>query len=204
MESITLIHPASVRSLTDATWDFAANTLWKRFPFYEREIEFYKNHIRKYYENIPPESFTETANVHFIAYCMKILLLKVIDKINLYNNPNTHSMEPIFLTNLNKDEFKELLKQTITEVLNENYKALELQAPQILDIKQAAEFLHLEIATLYEKTSRKLIPHFKKGNKLYFTRSGLEAWIQEGKVKTINEIDAEATNYLLKKKHRNS
>ena len=109
-------------------------------------------------------------------------------------------MEPIFLTNLNKDEFKELLKETITQVLKENYKAVESYAPQILDVKQAAEFLHLEIATLYEKTSRKLIPHFKKGNKLYFNSGDLEMWIQQGKVKTVNEIDIEATNYLLKKR----
>ena len=109
-------------------------------------------------------------------------------------------MEPIFLSNLNKDEFKELLKETITQVLKENYKAIESYAPQILDVKQAAKFLHLEIATLYEKTSRKLIPHFKKGNKLYFNTSDLEMWIKQGKVKTANEIDIEATNYLLKKK----
>lgn len=199
MKTIILTHPASIRSLTDATWDFAANALWKRFPFYEREIEIYKNHIRKYYESIPPESFTESANMYFIAYCLKILLIKIIDQINSHHKPNLYAMEPIFLTNLNKDEFKELLKETITEVLNENYKAIESHVPQILDVKQAAEFLHLEITTLYEKTSRKLIPHFKKGNKLYFNLSELEAWIEQGKVKTTDEIGVEATNYLLRK-----
>lgn len=80
-------------------------------------------------------------------------------------------MEPIFLTNLNKDEFKALMKETIMEVLSENYKAIESNVPQILDVKQVVHFLHLEITTLYEKTSRKLIPHFKKGNKLYFNLS---------------------------------
>ena len=197
MKSITMTHPASIRLLTDATWDFAVNTLWKRFPFYEKETERYKNHIRKYYEDIPPDSFPETANTYFLFFCLKILVVKIIDKINAHNKPNLNTMEPIFLTNLNKDEFKELLKETIMEVLNENYKALELHAPQILDVKQAAEFLHLEITTIYEKTSRKLIPHFKKGNKLYFNSGELEAWIQQGKVKTANEIGVEAIDYLL-------
>jgi excisionase family DNA binding protein len=199
MKTIILTHPASIRTLTDTTWDFTANTLWKRFPFYEGEIETYKSYIRKYYENIPPELFQETANTHFISYCLKILLIKIIDAINSHKS-NLHTMEPIFLTNLNKDEFKELLKETITQVLNENYKAIELQAPKTLNVKQAAEFLHIEVATLYEKTSRKLIPHFKRGNKLYFNSSELEMWIKEGKVKTVDEIGIEATNYLLKKR----
>ena len=78
IKPVALIHPESIRLLTDATWDFARNTLWKRFPFYEDEIEMRKNHIRKYYENIPPELFTETANMYFISYCIKILLTKNI------------------------------------------------------------------------------------------------------------------------------
>lgn len=77
-KSVALIHPESIRSLTDATWDFAVNILWKRFPFYEKEIEIHKNHIRKYYENIPAESFTETANMYFISYCIKIMLTRNI------------------------------------------------------------------------------------------------------------------------------
>jgi hypothetical protein len=78
IKQVTLIHPESIRLLTNSTWDFARNTLWKRFPFYEDEIEMRKNHIRKYYENIPPELFTETANMYFISYCIKILLTKNI------------------------------------------------------------------------------------------------------------------------------
>ena len=204
MKSITITHPASIRLLTDATWDFARVTLWKRFPFYEREIEIHKNYIREYYENIPAESFAETARKYFIGYCARIVLLKMIDKINSHNKPNLHAMEPLFLTNLNENEFKELLKATIKEVLNENYKASESHLPQILDVKQAAEFLHLEVTTIYEKTCRKLIPHFKKGNKLYFNLTKLESWIEQGKVQTSDEIGVEAANYLLRhRRHGN-
>lgn len=201
MKPITVVHPASIRSFTDATWDFAKNALWKRFPFYEEEIDSYKIVIRRYYESIPTELFAETVNNYFINYCLSILCIKIIDKINSYQL-NLHEMEPIFLTNLNKEEFKELLKETIIEVLNENYKAIESTAPKILDIKQASEFLHLKITTIYEKTSRKLIPHFKKGNKLYFNLSELEEWIGQGRIKTEGEIGAEAVNYLLKNRRQ--
>jgi len=200
VKSITLIHPASIRLLIDDTWEFAKDTLWKKFPFYEREVEAYKNYLREYYESIPPESFPEIASKYFIFFCVKILLIKIESETHFPHNSKFHSMEPIFLTNLNEDEFRKLLKETLREVLNENGKILDRDVPQILDVKQAAKFLRLEITTLYEKTSRKLIPHSKRGNKLYFNSSELKAWIEQGKVKTRDEIDVEATNYLLRKR----
>src|SRR3989304_2935025 len=102
-----------------------------------------------------------------------------------------------FLTNISEQEFKEFLKGAMKEILGDKPGALKEQLPEILDVQQAANFLKLKITTLYEKTSRKLIPHFKKGNKLYFHLSELEAWVKEGKVKTHDEVEGEALTYLL-------
>jgi excisionase family DNA binding protein len=101
-----------------------------------------------------------------------------------------------FFTNLNETELKEFLKQSLRDVLNEKPSKVP-DFPNILDIKQAAEFLKLKINTLYEKTSRKQIPHFKKGNKLYFNRADLQEWIMKGKVKTNDEIESNALTHLL-------
>ena len=87
-------------------------------------------------------------------------------------------MEPIFLTTLNKGEYVELLKETFREVLIEKIANNSPRLPEILNIKQASEFLHLAVASIYEKISQKQIPHFKKGNRLYFNRTEIEAWIQ--------------------------
>jgi hypothetical protein len=78
----------------------------KKFPFYESEIEVYKNHIKKYYESIVPESFPETSNKYFILY---------YTKISLINTASFHN-----LTILNEDEFKMQLEETFKEVLNES------------------------------------------------------------------------------------
>lgn len=102
-----------------------------------------------------------------------------------------------FLTNLDEQEFKEFLRDAIKEVLTEVLPTLKEEAAEILDVEQAAKFLRLKINTIYEKTSRKLIPHFKKGNKLYFHRSELQAWLTGGKVKTRDEIESEAATYTL-------
>lgn len=110
-------------------------------------------------------------------------------------------MEPIFLTTLNKGEYVELLKETLREVLIEKITNNSPRLPAILNIQQVSEFLHLAVASVYEKTSKKQIPHFKKGNKLYFNRTEIEAWIQEGKVKTANEIESQAITYLANRKN---
>lgn len=110
-------------------------------------------------------------------------------------------MEPIFLTTLNKGEYVELLKETFREVLIEKIANNSPRLPEILNIQQVSEFLHLAVASIYEKTSQKQIPHFKKGNRLYFNRTEIEAWIQEGKVKTANEIESQAITYLANRKN---
>lgn len=102
-----------------------------------------------------------------------------------------------FLTNISGEEFREFLKDALKEILADEPGAAKQQPPEIMDVRQASDFLKLKITTLYEKTSRKLIPHFKKGNKLYFLRSELEEWVSEGKVKTRDEVEGEALTFLL-------
>jgi excisionase family DNA binding protein len=86
------------------------------------------------------------------------------------------------------------------EILGDGFQKSKEQRLEILDVQQAAQFLKLKVNTLYEKTSRKQIPHFKKGNKLYFYLSELEQWVKQGKVKTSEEIACDAVTFTLKKK----
>ena len=104
-----------------------------------------------------------------------------------------------FLTNISEQEFKEFLKDALKEILGDKLGALKEQQPEILDVQQAAKFLKIKTTTLYEKTSQKLIPHFKKGNRLYFHVSDLQKWIKLGRVKTSEEISCEAITFTLNK-----
>lgn len=106
-------------------------------------------------------------------------------------------MSASFITSFSEQEFKYFLKSSIREVLSEELKQIRPNQPETFSIIEAAEFLKLKISTLYEKTCRKSIPHFKKGNKLYFNRIELEEWIKKGKVKTAAETEGEALVYLL-------
>lgn len=104
-----------------------------------------------------------------------------------------------FLTNITEQEFKVFLKEALLEILG-GQTQLKEQPQELMNIQQTAEFLNLKVNTLYEKTCRKTIPHLKKGNKLYFQRSTLERWINEGKVKTNDEIEREALTFRLNRK----
>ena len=104
------------------------------------------------------------------------------------------------MTSMTEQEFKQFLKDALREIMQEQQDGLKEQQPEILDIQQAAKFLKLKITTLYEKTSRKLIPHFKKGNKLYFHLLELQQWVRQGKVKTMEEIECQAITYTMNKR----
>jgi len=73
------VHPASIRLLTDATWDFAQAVLWSGFDFSSAEIELSKSFIKEYYQEIPAKEFTRVAYKHFTEYCKRILLAKEYD-----------------------------------------------------------------------------------------------------------------------------
>jgi hypothetical protein len=44
------------------------------------------------------------------------------------------------------------------------------------------------------------IPHIKCGRKLYFKKSEIDLWLSKGRIKTMTEIEAEAKDYLSKKR----
>lgn len=71
---------------------------------------------------------------------------------------------------------------------------------QLMTIKQASEFLSLTVATLYGYVQRGAIPVSKRGKRLYFRRSELLAWIQEGRKRTVQESAVLADQYCKTKK----
>lgn len=111
-------------------------------------------------------------------------------------------MAVAFLTNLNEDEFKSFLKQALKELMSDiqNFPSTPVNMDaDLLTISQAAEFLKLKVSTLYDKTSLKEIPHFKKGKILYFSKTELQDWINSGKIRLKSQLQDEATHFVLSK-----
>ena len=57
--------------------------------------------------------------------------------------------------------------------------AVHAMLREVMDIRQAAEYLGISADTLYRYASEGLIPAFKLGNRWRFKRSLLDAWMVE-------------------------
>jgi excisionase family DNA binding protein len=56
-----------------------------------------------------------------------------------------------------------------------------------MGVLEASDFLKLAPQTIYGLVFNRKIPHTKKGKKLLFDRSELEAWLQSGKREVANQ-----------------
>ena len=61
-----------------------------------------------------------------------------------------------------------------------------------LNISEAAKYIDVAKGTMYHYTGSREIPHFKKGKRVYFFISDLDAWLRTQRQKTVTEIQAEA------------
>lgn len=74
------------------------------------------------------------------------------------------------------------------------------QPERLLNIQEASKFLSLSVPTIYSKVSKNELPFMKRSKRLYFSSAQLLAYIQEGRNKSISELEQEADAYLLTKK----
>lgn len=79
-------------------------------------------------------------------------------------------MDSPMIFQYSRDEFKSLLKEALKEILSEDRIETTSEAT-LINIQEAAALLNLAVATIYEKTSEKLIPHYKHGKKIMFKKS---------------------------------
>jgi excisionase family DNA binding protein len=89
---------------------------------------------------------------------------------------------------ISKDELGRMIRASLKEVLSEEKSRQPQTFDKFLDLKEAAEFLKLKVTTIYGYTSQSQIPFIKRGKKLYFEKSKLEAWLKECKQESIAEI----------------
>jgi len=92
-------------------------------------------------------------------------------------------MKDIVLTS--KEDLTHLIESSIRKIFKEELKnansSQQVSKNEIVFLEEAIVITGLAKPTLYAKTSKNEIPHYKRGRKLYFKRSELLAWIEEGK-----------------------
>jgi excisionase family DNA binding protein len=74
---------------------------------------------------------------------------------------------------------------------------------EVLNFSEACQYLDISESHLYKLTSRKQVPHFcPQGKKLYFNRKELDQWLQTNRKNTTEEVEREATDYILNNRRR--
>lgn len=95
---------------------------------------------------------------------------------------------------------KAIANQVASQLANQVAPLLYIEKSQpqdrLLNIDEACELLQLEKPTVYSKVSRGELPHIKKAKRLYFSRQSLLDYIHSGRVKTNEELQNSALDYL--------
>ena len=91
------------------------------------------------------------------------------------------------------------VEPTLQQVLNRIESVLSaIQSTKpMLDFAEAVNYTGLASSYLYKLTSSQQIPHYKPGGKkVYFDRLELDKWLRQGRVSSLDEINAKASNHV--------
>ncbi len=108
-----------------------------------------------------------------------------------------------------KEILEPIIDDCLTRAMNKYINTIAFDQPSetgVIDISSAAKYLSLSKSTIYQLISKRRIPHYKQGKRVYFRKDELDKWITNGRVKTQEEIESEADAYIARKgyKHKSS
>lgn len=108
-----------------------------------------------------------------------------------------------------KEFLREILEPIIDECLeramNKYINSIALEPKDdsgVFDMNETAKYLKISKPTLYGMTSKRALPYYKHGHRIYFRKNELDDWINKGRVKTQEEIEEEASNYISRRRNR--
>lgn len=84
----------------------------------------------------------------------------------------------------------------LTSLLLEKGKEPKEKTNDFIDINEAAKLLHKSKATIYALVSKSAIPHYKNGQKLFFSEKELLDYIRAGKKYSTAELINEASKSI--------
>lgn len=105
-------------------------------------------------------------------------------------------MEQVLITNISKKELVDIIEQTVKGVIGSTKTQSTNIREKPIGVSKAAHILLLSVPSIYRKSKNLEIPHFKKGNRLYFYESELEAWLRGSQKLTKEQLDSLSDIYL--------
>jgi len=88
---------------------------------------------------------------------------------------------------LSVEEYIQLNKEILSETKLPEEES-ESHASEIMNIEEAAVYLKMAKQTVYSMISRRLLPYFKRGKRVFFRKAELLKWFEKGRKYTREEI----------------
>ncbi len=82
-------------------------------------------------------------------------------------------------TSLLVELLRPLVKQALNEAVIELSEQVKSRPPKPFNVREASEYLDIPVSSLYQLTSKKLIPFHKRGRKLFFYQDELDNWVKK-------------------------
>jgi excisionase family DNA binding protein len=91
---------------------------------------------------------------------------------------------------LSVEEYIQLNKEILSEARSPE-EEFESQTTEIMNIEEAALYLKMAKQTVYSMISRRLLPYFKRGKRVFFRKAELLNWLEKGRKYTREEIQSD-------------
>jgi excisionase family DNA binding protein len=70
-----------------------------------------------------------------------------------------------------------------------------LASKEVLDVNETAQLTGYTVKYLRLLISRREIPHYRRGNRIFFNRDEVEEWMMGNRIPTIDEVQQKACGY---------
>ena len=93
----------------------------------------------------------------------------------------------VHIEGLNADELRDLIRAEVRQAVS----GIEPSRPaqnEFLTVEEAGHLLSYSTQGIYGLISKRELPYYKKGKRVYFKRSEIEAWLEDGRQETFNEL----------------
>lgn len=77
-----------------------------------------------------------------------------------------------------------------------NIEILLRQSKIVLNLDEVCYYTGLSKSHIYKLTCWGKIPHYKQSKHLFFDRLEIEKWLKENQIKTVDDIDQEASTFV--------
>jgi excisionase family DNA binding protein len=83
------------------------------------------------------------------------------------------------------------LNQEILSGISRNVGEAQATIGDIMNVDEAAAYLKMAKQTVYSMVSRRLLPYFKRGKRVFFRKEELLSWLEKGRKYTKEEIQSD-------------